>query len=360
MRARVEADLRLTSTTDDRIESLIAEAARLRSEYGVPTGFQRAPFFEIQTDRFALVAIDTGVAQADRPEQWTWLERRSTARPASSMMAVLGHPFYAGGHDMTRGRRATSRGSSSCCVEHGVTIVMAGDTHDLEYYVEPREAATPAVHYFVNGGGGAYLSFGTALELAGHSRRPPSGPSIRAATASRTRSSARRRGGSGRPGGGRSSFDAWPFSAEWLSAAVRLQRGAVLSELRRGPGRAVGAAGSHHSLRRARSPHLGGSCEVGHSSIHPSRRSDICRVGGRDDALGSPAPPSLFQHPLATVCRRSGPLDLLVAILAVVVDLAAVRRRSWDNVGHPPQAVAMTVDGGRITRDSGCPPRWRR
>ena len=38
---------------------------------------------------------------------------------------------------------------------------MAGDTHDLEYYAERRGAGS--VHHFVNGGGGAYLSFGTAL-----------------------------------------------------------------------------------------------------------------------------------------------------------------------------------------------------
>ena len=34
---------------------------------------------------------------------------------------------------------------------------MAGDTHDFEYY---RDADA---HYFVNGGGGAYLSIGTSM-----------------------------------------------------------------------------------------------------------------------------------------------------------------------------------------------------
>ena len=50
--------------------------------------------------------------------------------------------------------------------EYGVRIVMAGDTHDLEYYLGARRRARPAretVHHFVNGGGGAYLSFGTSL-----------------------------------------------------------------------------------------------------------------------------------------------------------------------------------------------------
>src|SRR5262245_16446287 len=72
IQARVEADLRVTSTTEDRIHALVTDAARLRQAYGVPTGFQRAPFFEIQTDRFALVAIDTGVLRTIDPLQAAW------------------------------------------------------------------------------------------------------------------------------------------------------------------------------------------------------------------------------------------------------------------------------------------------
>ena len=41
------ADLSLSSTTDDRIERLIADAARLRSVYRVPAGRQHGPFFEL-------------------------------------------------------------------------------------------------------------------------------------------------------------------------------------------------------------------------------------------------------------------------------------------------------------------------
>ncbi|MEI4902447.1 hypothetical protein Q8G48_28320, partial [Klebsiella pneumoniae] len=37
MRARVEVDNRITSTTDGRIEELIATASRLKQAYGVPT-----------------------------------------------------------------------------------------------------------------------------------------------------------------------------------------------------------------------------------------------------------------------------------------------------------------------------------
>ena len=42
---------------------------------------------------------------------------------------------------------------------------MAGDTHDFEYYRERMTGDGPGrtTHHFVNGGGGAYLSIGTAL-----------------------------------------------------------------------------------------------------------------------------------------------------------------------------------------------------
>ena len=47
----------------------------------------------------------------------------------------------------------------------GVRVMMAGDTHAFEYYVEDRgEGQQPRrIHHFVNGGGGAYLSIGGAL-----------------------------------------------------------------------------------------------------------------------------------------------------------------------------------------------------
>ena len=124
IRARVESDLRLTSTTDDRIEGLLQEAARLRQEYRVSTGFQRAPFFEIQTDHFALLGIDTGVLRTIDPEQERWL-RAALARAArKTTMAIVGHPFFAGGHDTSQGDEQFAR-LKALLLDHGVTIVMA-------------------------------------------------------------------------------------------------------------------------------------------------------------------------------------------------------------------------------------------
>ena len=163
MRARAEADLRLTSTTSDRIEYLIREAARLRAEYNVPTGFQRGPFFEFQTDGFALLAIDTGIVKRIDPAQWSWLEGALDRSQGKLTMAVLGHPFYAKAFDMAQGNVDFAR-LKRLLVERGTTILMAGDTHDFEYYQEPPRDGKGALHYFVNGGGGAYLSMGTAMD----------------------------------------------------------------------------------------------------------------------------------------------------------------------------------------------------
>ena len=215
IRARIESDLRVTSTTDARIEYLINEAARLRREYGVPTGFQRAPFFEVQTDRFALIAIDTGVIRKIDDEQERWLDDVLRRSAGKTIMAIVGHPFLAGGHDVTAGDAGFTT-LKKRLLDHGVTIVMAGDTHDLEYYME-RSASSPTVHHFVNGGGGAYLSFGTALSWpaqvpASEWSHYPNRQSVAEKIEARS------------PFWKRpawwwtTQFDAWPFSAEWMSA----------------------------------------------------------------------------------------------------------------------------------------------
>jgi len=163
MRARAHADLRLSSTTDRRIDRLIDEAARLRREYRVPTAFQRGPFFELQSDRFALLAIDTGIVKRIDPAEWAWLGAALERARGKLTMAILGHPLYAKAFDMTQGNPEFAR-LKRLLLDHDVRIMMAGDTHDFEYYAEPSREGRPAAHYFVNGGGGAYLSLGTALD----------------------------------------------------------------------------------------------------------------------------------------------------------------------------------------------------
>jgi 3',5'-cyclic AMP phosphodiesterase CpdA len=218
MRARIEVDNRSTGTTDRRIEELIAEAARLRRLYGVPTGFQRAPFFQLQTRDFALVAVDTGVIRHVDPAQQTWLRNALDSARGKFTMAILGHPLYAGGHYTAEGDEAFGA-LHQLLREHDVAIVMAGDTHDLEYYVEPgggggRESVT----HVVNGGGGAYLSFGTALDW-------PAAPATGAWAFHPTTAQVTDKIRATLPPW-KAPFwwwtqylRAWPYSVEWLSAA---------------------------------------------------------------------------------------------------------------------------------------------
>src|SRR5262249_3757063 len=74
MLSRIETDGRLTTTNEARIERYIGEAARLRREFGVKAGLQRGPFFEVQTDRFALIAVDTGVLKTVDSAQLAWFQ----------------------------------------------------------------------------------------------------------------------------------------------------------------------------------------------------------------------------------------------------------------------------------------------
>jgi uncharacterized membrane protein HdeD (DUF308 family) len=190
MHARVVTDNRLTSTTGKRIDEMIEEAGRLRREYGVSTGWQRGPFFEVQSARFALIAVDTGVLKRVDTDQWTWLKDALDRAKGKFIMVILGHPLFAGGryqggHEEplagewdapelpteVAGRRLGAETEPFTAIhrllrEHHVPVVMAGDTHYFEYYREPyEEAGSPHVmHHFVNGGGGAYMSIGTPLD----------------------------------------------------------------------------------------------------------------------------------------------------------------------------------------------------
>jgi len=97
--ARVEADLGLTGTNTHRIDNLLAHAARLRQLYAVNVGIQRAAFFELQTDDFALLAIDTGILRTVDERQLAWIERALDRSRGKFTMAIVGHPRFAGGHD---------------------------------------------------------------------------------------------------------------------------------------------------------------------------------------------------------------------------------------------------------------------
>ena len=140
MRARIAEDGGLSSTTDARIEEYIDRAGFLRQQYGVPTGRQQAPFFQVQTPQFALLAVDTGVLRGVDADEMTWLKAALERSRGKLVMAVLGHPFLAGGHDLARDD-VEFTALRDLLRAHDVRVVMAGDTHDLEYYAEPAGRA---------------------------------------------------------------------------------------------------------------------------------------------------------------------------------------------------------------------------
>ena len=184
MRSRVETDGRLTTTTEGRIDGYIDEAARLRQQFGVRTGLQRGPFFEVQTDRFALIAVDTGVLKTVDSQQGNWLKGALARARGKFIMVMLGHPLYTAGHyqgdaDELTGewkpgpRSPLELGESKPFTalhrllrDHQVDVVMAGDMHDFEYYEDPYQANGQArsMRHFVNGGGGAYIVVGMPFD----------------------------------------------------------------------------------------------------------------------------------------------------------------------------------------------------
>ncbi|WP_303902433.1 metallophosphoesterase [Thiohalomonas denitrificans] len=169
MRARRTADLNLTAPTEEQVDDLVSRARALRDYYGLSVAHQRGPFFELQTDDFALLALDTGVLRTTDPAQMAWFRNALDRARDKFKMVILGHPLYATGRYQGNAN-PDFRAIHHLLREHSVEVVMAGDTHAFEFYREPgTESARPTL-YFTNGGGGAYLSIESPLDWA---EQPP-------------------------------------------------------------------------------------------------------------------------------------------------------------------------------------------
>ena len=265
--ARVDSDLRVTSTTDGRIESLIHEAERLRREYNVPTGFQRAPFFEVQTERIRAHRDRHRGPEADRPAAGALARGRAAARRGED------HDGDRGPSLLCRRLRRHHRRSRIRTVETAAARPRRhhrhGGRHARSGVLRRTAIAGPAdVHNFVNGGGGAYLSFGTALSW------PSEAPTADWAHYPDRRAVA-----------GKIEADTPMVETAGVVVdddvrrvavfrrmavgGVRLQRRPVLPELRRGESRTVGTARARRAVRHSRPSAVGGLRGVDQSAVGP-------------------------------------------------------------------------------------------
>ncbi len=217
MYERIKSDLKLTSTTKKKIEKMVDQSGVWRKEYAVPTGYQKAPYFQVSTDNFVLITVETGVLRQIDSLQRKWLINVLEASKGKFVMVVLGHPFYAIG-EYQGNMNPDFESIHKLLRKYKVPLVMAGDTHDMEYYEEPADGAeTSTMYHFVNGGGGAFLSIGTSMVKEGamptkeYAFYPSHDPLVKKIDDNTawykyptwwwTKH-----------------LDGWPFSAEWLSA----------------------------------------------------------------------------------------------------------------------------------------------
>ncbi|MEO6334745.1 MAG: DUF308 domain-containing protein [Pyrinomonadaceae bacterium] len=158
LRSRLAEDLGTKAvTTGQLFDEITTEAARLRELYGIKNGRQRGPYFEMHRPGFSLIAIDTGILRKIDERQAGWLDAALTRAGTNFKMVILGHPFFVAGK-YVGGNDPAFQEIHDTLVRHSVGITLAGDTHDFEFYKEANGMLN-----FVDGGGGAYLSIGTAL-----------------------------------------------------------------------------------------------------------------------------------------------------------------------------------------------------
>lgn len=167
LRARFMKDFKTELAVPvERNENMVNMAARLRELYRIRNGLQRAPFFEMHADRFSFIAGDTGIMRQFDEKEKAWFEAALKRAGDRFKMVVLGHPFYVNGKD-TASDAPEFESIHEMLRKHNVDVMMAGDTHDFEFYKEryQSEGRDREMLHFVNGGGGAYLSIGTAASF---------------------------------------------------------------------------------------------------------------------------------------------------------------------------------------------------
>jgi hypothetical protein len=130
-------------------------AARLRSLYHVQAGLQQAPFFEIHTGAFSLIAIDTGIEKQVDAKQFEWIKAAIERSKGTFTMAIIGHPFYAAGQSQIG--EGSFKAVHDLLKSNGVRVLLAGDTHDFEITATPARTISWTAGWRI-------LSIGTSLD----------------------------------------------------------------------------------------------------------------------------------------------------------------------------------------------------
>ncbi len=115
--------------------------------------YQPNMYFCLDTASLRIVCVDTGIRTHIDDEQMAWLRRVSETDKRKIL--ITGDPIYANGRYEKRLAEL-----DEIVRNYGYLAVIGGDTHNYQQYRVTLTAAGSKrdVWYFVNGGGGAFLS----------------------------------------------------------------------------------------------------------------------------------------------------------------------------------------------------------
>ena len=218
-------------------------------------GFQQAPFFQIQTDRFALIAVDTGVARPVDPAQMAWL--RAGARRGARQADDGGPrpPVLRGRARHRGGQRGLRRSCTHCCATH------RGAARDGRRHARPRVLRRAARRGRRHGAPLRQRRRRRVPELRHRARLAAPARDARLGVLPDDAPTVTGKIDATTPWWKRPawwwtrSLGAWPFSAEWLSAAFDYNAAPFFQSFVEVARRAVGesrppdAAGIHGRLR---------------------------------------------------------------------------------------------------------------
>lgn len=134
-----------------------AAAQSARNRYRQNHSAQPGPYFVIDSPSLRLVCIDTGISGTLDAKQGAWLHRVS-ADPRPKIL-LTGKPIWVDGRCDPCAIKGEHPFASVHEVvehpEHRYVAVIGGDVHNYQHY--PVQLGDRVLHYYVSGGGGAFM-----------------------------------------------------------------------------------------------------------------------------------------------------------------------------------------------------------